>query len=77
LEPGVQVDLWRQPKRKDVPGWQSPATLIDIDAGINAGNLKWQGPYMSIPLRHMRVHVGSAQAYLASMILYSQRKPSA
>ena len=64
LKPGVQVDLWRQPERKDIPGWRGPAILISVDNGINAGTIKWQGRHMSIPLRHIRLHIGFVLAYL-------------
>ena len=28
--PGTQVDLRRQPERKDIPGWRGPAVVMDV-----------------------------------------------
>ena len=64
IVPGSQVDLWRQPEQKDIPGWRGPAVVMDVDTEANNVSVKWQGRMLGIPLRQVRPHVGYALAYM-------------
>jgi hypothetical protein len=60
-EPGHLIDIFRNPTTKDIPGWRGPAVLLDLD-DYGSATVKWQGRPFSIPLRHIRNHVGFALA---------------
>ena len=58
FKPGLLVDLYRTPDRKEAPGWRGPAILLDIDDKVGTASLKWQGRSFDISLRMIREHVG-------------------
>ena len=73
LQVGDQVELWRKPPHKDVPGWRGPARVVDCTpetmehgtVGVN-----WQGRSMSARIADLR----KALTYMV-MSWFSMRDP--
>ena len=57
LVPGQQVDIWRQPNRKDEYGWHGPAEIISLERRAGSAIVKHQGQPLIIPLSHLRKHI--------------------
>ena len=58
LHPGVKVDIFRLPDRKDQSGWRGPGELAHLSPSMSTAVVIWNGyPYL-LPLRHVRKHIG-------------------
>ena len=57
LQPGMQVDIWRQPNRKDEDGWRGPAELISLERKAGSAIVRYQGLPLIIPLAQLRKHI--------------------
>ena len=55
---GCQVDLWREPDSKDDPGWRGPASMVKLHPDKRKAVVDWRGHVMTVPIRHLRPHVG-------------------
>ena len=55
LRPGDQIDVYRDPGRKDLSGWRGPATVINVDEGTV--NLKWGNRTMTARIQDVRRHI--------------------
>ena len=49
LTPGMQVDIWRQPDRKDEDGWRGPAELVSVQRKAASAIVVHQGQPLIIP----------------------------
>ena len=56
LTPGTEVDLYRTPERKDYEGRRGPCELVHLSP--EAAIVIWNGVPYTVPLRHIRRHVG-------------------
>merc|ERR1711867_139942 len=58
LQVGDEVDLYKAPIAKDIPGWHGPATVIDT-SGITRGviSLKWNSKVIEVQTQRVRRHL--------------------
>ena len=72
LKIGDEVDFYRSPATKDIPGWQGPATVVDI-SGITRGvfSLRWNSRTMEVQTQRVRRHL-----YFWGLIQCSRRATS-
>ncbi len=66
LKDGSEIDLWKEPEGKDIPGWRGPAELVKLYT--EKAIIVWKGHPMMVPIRHIKPHVNFLQAsqFLAS-----------
>ena len=57
LVPGMQIDIWRKPNRKDEDGWRGPAELVSVQRRANSAIVQHQGQPLIIPLPMIRKHI--------------------
>ena len=57
LIPGMTVDIYRQPHRKDDYGWHGPAELVSVQRMTGTAIVVHQGQPLVLPLNHIRRHV--------------------
>ena len=58
LKVGDEVDFYRPPVSKDLPGWQGPATVADlsrIDRGVIT--IRWNSKVMEVQTQRIRRHL--------------------
>ena len=60
LQVGDEVDFYKAPIAKGIPGWHGPATVIDT-SGITRGviSLKWNSKVMEVQTQRVRRHLHS------------------
>ena len=62
--PGSAIDVYRAPDSKAGAGWHGPAKLLEINKDLGSAIVVWQGRPFSIPLRHIRHHVGYIMSWV-------------
>ena len=55
LNPGDQIDVYRDPGRKDLSGWRGPATVLNAEEGTV--NLRWGNRTMTARIQDVRKHI--------------------
>eukprot|EP00971_Amphidinium_carterae_P236724 4698248-Amphidinium_carterae.1 len=58
FKPGLLIDFWKAPEKRELVGWRGPGVLLDVDTTLGLCHLKWQGKVCPMPLRLVRVHEG-------------------
>jgi len=53
LEPGMEIEFFRQPANKDTQGWRGPAELVKMDSDGTC-HIKWQGTTFTCRLQDVR-----------------------
>lgn len=56
LVPGMSVDIWGSPTRKDQVGWHGPTDLLTVERRAGSAVVQHQGQPLLAPLNHLRKH---------------------